>query len=353
LDGQSHKNILLCGPMANQPKEQLGTWVFDGDPELAVTPLEAFTNQTSLRFTYEPGLTYSREKQIVNKQKLTDAARRADVILYFCGEEAILSGEARCRADINLPGAQAEMMELLAATGKPVVMIVMAGRPLTIGRQVEQAAAVLYAFHGGTMAGPALLNLLTGQAVPSGKTPITFPKMVGQIPFYYNRLNSGRPSGDNVMLIDDIPVGCEQFSIGASSYWLETPVEPLFPFGYGLSYSTFEYGTPQLDGMTVSCEVKNTGSVDAAEVVQLYTRQLSGALARPIKELKGFQKVFIPAGESRTVSFTLTREDLGYWHQEYNGMTSRVWFDTDPTDFQLWIAPDSRCMTTPVALTLR
>jgi len=353
LDGQSHKNILLCGPMANQPKEQLGTWVFDGDPELAVTPLEAFTNQTSLRFTYEPGLTYSREKQIVNKQKLTDAARRADVILYFCGEEAILSGEARCRADINLPGAQAEMMELLAATGKPVVMIVMAGRPLTIGRQVEQAAAVLYAFHGGTMAGPALLNLLTGQAVPSGKTPITFPKMVGQIPFYYNRLNSGRPSGDNVMLIDDIPVGCEQFSIGASSYWLETPVEPLFPFGYGLSYSTFEYGTPQLDGMTVSCEVKNTGSVDAAEVVQLYTRQLSGTLARPIKELKGFQKVFIPAGESRTVSFTLTREDLGYWHQEYNGMTSRVWFDTDPTDFRLWIAPDSRCMTTPVALTLR
>lgn len=351
-------NILICGPLAHQQKEQLGTWIFDGDSALSITPKMQFerwamSTQDPVKVVYEPGLTYSREKQIVHKQKLIAAAKQADVILFFAGEEAILSGEARCRADINLPGAQAELMDVLASTGKPVVLIVMAGRPLTIGKQVEQAAAVLYAFHGGTMAGTALFNVLTGATVPSGKTPITFPKMVGQIPFYYNLLNSGRPSGENVMLIDDIPVGCEQFSIGASSYWLDTPVEPLFPFGYGLSYTTFEYGAPQLDGMTVSCEVKNTGSVDAAEVVQLYTRQLSGALARPVKELKGFQKVLIPAGESRTVTFTLTREDLGYWHQEYKGLTSRVWFDTDRANFQVWIAPDSRCMTTPVTLSLR
>ena len=250
------------------------------------------------------------------------------------------------------------MMDALAATGKPVVMIVMAGRPLTIGHEVEQAAAVLYAFHGGTMAGPALMNILTGKVVPSGKTPITFPKMVGQIPFYYNRFNTGRPAGDNVMLIDDIPVGCEQFSIGASSYWLETPVEPLFPFGFGLSYTTFAYDTPRLDGMTISCDITNTGHMDAYEVAQLYTHQLSGDRTRPIKELKGFQKVFIPAGESRTVSFTLSREQLGYWHEQWTkssrhaSHTAGYYFDTDPADFNIWIAPDSRCLTTPALLSL-
>ena len=349
-------NIFITGPLADQPKEQLGTWVFDAQPQHSITPLEAFRSSTDDRspFTliYEPGLTYSRQQQIAHNQELIAKAKQADVILFFAGEEAILSGEARCRADLNLPGAQAEMMELLAATGKPVVLVVMAGRPLTIGRQVEQAAAVLYAFHGGTMAGPALRNLILGQVVPSGKTPMTFPKMVGQIPFYYNRFNTGRPAGDDVMLIDAIPVGAEQFSIGASSYWLETPVEPLFPFGYGLSYTTFEYGVPRIEGMTVSCEIKNTGKYDANEVVQLYAHQLSGYMTRPIKELKGFQKVFIPAGESRTVTFTLSREELGYWHQQYHGQTSRVWFETDHADFQLWVAPDSRCQTTPVTLSL-
>lgn len=342
-------NILITGPLADQKKEQLGTWVFDGQPEHSVTPLEAFR---SLNISYEPGLTYSRDKNKAGIAKAVAAAKKADVILFFAGEEAILSGEARCRADINLPGAQTEMMDALAATGKPVVMIVMAGRPLTIGKQVEQAAAVLYAFHGGTMAGPALFNILTGQAVPSGKTPITFPKMVGQIPLYYNRHNTGRPSYDPPMLIDSIPIGCPQFSIGQSSYWLETPTEPLFPFGYGLSYTTFEYGEPQLEGMTISCEIKNTGNYDAYEVAQLYTHQKSGYMVRPLKELKGFEKVYIPAGESRTVTFTLTEEQLGYWHESHHDFASKVWFETDSADYEVWIAPDSRCQTTPVQLTL-
>ena len=166
----------------------------------------------------------------------------------------------------------------------------MAGRTLTIGRQVEQADAVLYAFHGGTMAGPALFNVLTGKVVPSGKTPMTFPKMVGQIPLYYNRHNTGRPSYDPPMLIDSIPIGCPQFSIGQSSYWLETPTEPLFPFGYGLSYTTFEYGETKLDGeCTVSCAITNTGSFDADYVAQLYPPQMSGDLGRPICELEGLR----------------------------------------------------------------
>ena len=352
-------NILITGPLADQKKEQLGTWVFDGQPEHSVTPLEAFR---SLNISYEPGLTYSRDKNKAGIAKAVAAAKKADVILFFAGEEAILSGEARCRADINLPGAQAEMMDALAATGKPVVMIVMAGRPLTIGKQVEQAAAVLYAFHGGTMAGPALFNILTGQAVPSGKTPITFPKMVGQIPLYYNRHNTGRPSYDPPMLIDSIPIGCPQFSIGQSSYWLETPTEPLFPFGFGLSYTTFEYGSTRIDtlpfregqgvGYSLSCSITNTGKYDAYEVAQLYTHQKFGYMVRPLKELKGFEKVYIPAGESRTVTFTLTDEQLGYWHESHHDFASKVWFETDSADYEVWIAPDSRCQTTPVQLTL-
>lgn len=352
--------ILLCGPMADQPKEQLGTWVFDGEPDHSVTPLNAFrthTDNPDAHIRMVAGLSYSRDRNTTRFAEVERAAREADVILFFCGEEAILSGEARCRADLNLPGAQAEMMDMLSATGKPVVVVVMAGRPLTIGKQVEQADAVLYTFHGGTMAGQALYNILTGKAVPSGRTPVTFPKMVGQVPLYYNRHNTGRPSYDPPMLIDSIPIGCPQFSIGQSSYWLETPTEPLFPFGYGLSYTTFRYNdievTPvegQTNHYTVSCCITNTGDRDASETVQLYTRQLSGDLVRPIRELKGFEKIHIPAGESRTVRFTLTPEQLAYWHERKDNCESRVWLATDTALFQVWIAPDSRCATVPDTL---
>ena len=348
------QSILICGPLADQKKEQLGTWVFDGDTSLSITPLEAFEQFSILNsqfsITYVPGLTYSRDKNPAGIAKAVAAAKKADVVLFFCGEEAILSGEARCRANLDLPGAQAEMMDALAATGKPVVLIVMAGRPLTIGKQVDQAAAVLYAFHGGTMAGPALFNILTGATVPSGKTPVTFPKMVGQIPLYYNRHNTGRPSYEPPMLIDSIPIGCPQFSIGQSSYWLETPVEPLFPFGFGLSYTTFEYGETNIqmkndqmvNEVTVSCNITNTGSYDAYEVAQLYSRQLSGDLVRPLCELRAFRKIFIPAGETKEVSFTLSEEQLGYWHEEKNGLDSRVWFATDSASFRFAILPYSK-----------
>ena len=351
----SKQSILITGPLAHQKKEQLGTWVFDGDTSLSITPLEAFQLSTfNFQLLYEPGLTFSRDKNPAGIAKAVSAAKKADVILFFCGEEAILSGEARCRANLDLPGAQVEMMDALVATGKPVVMIVMAGRPLTIGRQVNQAAAVLYAFHGGTMAGPALFNILTGITVPSGKLPMTFPKMVGQIPLYYNRHNTGRPSYDPPMLIDSIPIGCPQFSIGQSSYWLETPTEPLFPFGFGLSYTTFEYGETVVDTIIndeastnstsyiVKLYITNTGSYDAYETPQLYVRQLSGDLVRPLCELKGFQKVFIPAGETREVTFSLTDDDLGYWHESHEGLSSRVWFATDAASFRFAILPYSQ-----------
>jgi len=341
----THSSILITGPMADQQKEQLGTWVFDGEPEHSVTPLKAL-QEAGMKVVYEPGLTYSRDKSTVYFAKAVEAAKKSDVILFFAGEEAILSGEARCRADISLPGAQTALLTELKKTGKPIVLIVMAGRPLTIGAETEMADAVLYSFHGGTMAGPGLANVITGKAVPSGRLPMTFPKMVGQVPLYYNRLNTGRPTYDPPVLIDDIPVGAKQFSVGYSSCWLETATEPLFPFGYGLSYTTFEYSETEVtkndDGWTVRATITNTGTTDAYEVSQLYVRQLFGDLARPICELKGFQKIFIPAGETKEVTFTLTKEDLGYWHEAKNGFDSRVWFATDEADFRVWIAPDSR-----------
>ena len=342
-------NLLVCGPMADQKKEQLGTWIFDGEPEHSVTPLEALKElkikNEKLKILYEPGLLYSRDKSTANFAKTVEAAKQSDVILFFAGEEAILSGEARCRTDLSLPGAQTALLAELKKTGKPIVLVVMAGRPLTIGAETEMADAVLYSFHGGTMAGPGLANVITGKAVPSGRLPMTFPKMVGQIPLYYNRLNTGRPTYDPPVLIDDIPVGAKQFSVGYSSCWLETATEPLFPFGYGLSYTTFEYGETEITNdqfpMTISCRITNTGTIDAYEVAQLYTRQRSGDLARPICELRGFRKIFIPAGATRRVTFTLTQDQLGYWHEKQNGFESRVWFATDDADFQIWIAPDS------------
>ena len=189
------------------------------------------------------------------------------------------------------------------------------------------------------MAGPGLANVITGKVSPSGRLPMTFPKMVGQIPLYYNRHRTGRPTYDPPVLIDDIPVGAKQFSVGYSSCWLETATEPLFPFGYGLSYTTFEYGETRINDLTISCDITNTGNRDAYETPQLYVHQLSGALVRPIAELKGFQKIWIPAGETRTVTFTLSREDLGYWHEAHNGRTSEVWFETDDAEFEFRIAP--------------
>ena len=334
-------NVLVTGPLADQKKEQLGTWVFDAEPEHSVTPLEALQafqlSTFNFQLLYEPGLAYSRDKSTSGFAKAVEAARRSDVILFFAGEEAILSGEARCRADISLPGAQSQLLAELHKTGKPIVLIVMAG--------------------------PGLANILTGKAVPSGRLPVTFPKMVGQIPLYYNRHNTGRPSYDPPMLIDSIPIGCPQFSIGQSSYWLETPTEPLFPFGYGLSYTTFEYGETTIDTIIdqssinrksyiIKSSITNTGSFGAYEVPQLYVRQLSGALVRPIKELKYFSKILLQPGETRTVEWQLTPEDLGYWHEKHTTIHPTPhtihYFDTDNAEYEIWIAPNSDCRTQSV-----
>lgn len=340
----SVKSVAVVGPLADAPADQVGTWCFDAEPEHSVTPLTAIQQEceNKIRVIAEPGLTYSRDKSEAGIAKAVAAARQADVILFFAGEEAVLSGEARCRADISLPGKQTEMLKALKATGKPVVLVIMAGRPLTIPEEVEMADAVLYNFHGGTMAGPAISDLLFGKAVPSGKLPVTLPRMVGQVPIYYAHKNTGRPAS-NITLIDDIEVGAKQTSIGFTSYHLDAGDGPLFPFGYGLSYTTFTYGDCQLstgnmkpgDVLAASCDITNSGAYDAQEVVQLYIRDKVGSLVRPVKELKGFKKIMIKAGDTVRVNFTLTTDDLAYWNAD---MQQRA----EAGEFTLWIAPDSQ-----------
>lgn len=340
----SVKSVAVVGPLADAPADQVGTWCFDAEPEHSVTPLTAIQQEceNKIRVIAEPGLTYSRDKSEAGIAKAVAAARQADVILFFAGEEAVLSGEARCRADISLPGKQTEMLKALKATGKPVVLVIMAGRPLTIPEEVEMADAVLYNFHGGTMAGPAISDLLFGKAVPSGKLPVTLPRMVGQVPIYYAHKNTGRPAS-NITLIDDIEVGAKQTSIGFTSYHLDAGDGPLFPFGYGLSYTTFTYGDCQLstgnmkpgDVLAASCDITNSGAYDAQEVVQLYIRDKVGSLVRPVKELKGFKKIMIKAGDTVRVNFTLTTDELAYWNAD---MQQRA----EAGEFTVWIAPDSQ-----------
>ncbi len=338
------KSVAVIGPLSDSPADQLGTWCFDAEPSHSVTPLAAIQNLygSKVKVIAEKGLTYSRDMNAQGIAKAVLAARKADVVLLFVGEESQLSGEAHCRADISLPGAQSALLTALKNTGKPVVMVVMAGRPLTIGKEVSEADAVLYAFHGGTMAGPALADLIFGKAVPSGKLPVTLPRMVGQVPIYYAHKMTGRPA-DKMTMIDKIPVGANQTSLGNTSYHLDAGDGPLFPFGFGLSYTAFHYSGVKISknsisqgqSITVSCEITNTGKFDAAEVAQFYVRDLVASLARPVKELKGFQKISLKAGETRTINFTLNTEQLAFYNTD---MINRA----EPGDFQAWISTDSQ-----------
>lgn len=366
-EGVGGVSIFICGPLANSQHDQNGTWCFDKVDSMTVTPLMAFrtlAKEGKIRLIEQTGKHWSREVNPANLAELTRKAKQADVVLYFGGEESILSGEARCRAHLDLPGDQSAQLRALKATGKPVVLIVMAGRPLCIGAETDLVDAVLYAFHGGTMQGPALANLLTGVVAPSGRLPMTFPQAVGQIPMYYNKKNTGRPT-DHPVLIDQIPVGAPQFSLGESSYWLEYGDKPLFPFGYGLTYTTFNYSPVVLSDsvltmgsgntITATCTIINTGNVEAVAVPQLYLRDLVGSLTRPIRELKGFERVSIPAGESREVSFSLTESDLAYWHLAKGitlGADGKYEHTAEPGDFHLWISPSS-AEGTPARLVLQ
>ena len=340
LKADAIRNILVTGPMADAPHEQLGTWAFDGQSNHTVTPLKALQERFPGKVTYVQGLKNSRSR----RERFDDvvaAARRADVILVFLGEEAILSGEAHSLADLNLKGAQSELLAALKAAGKPVVATVMAGRPLTIERDLPSCAAMLYAFHPGTMGGPALVNLLCGDVTPSGKTPVTFLRTVGQAPLYYSHNMTGRPYNGETLL-DEIPEEAGQTSLGNTSYYLDYGAYPLFPFGYGLSYTTFAYSGIALDReaygtedtVQVSFTLANTGTRAGTEVVQVYVRDLVGSITRPVKELKHFERVTLEPGESRTLTVGIPVQDLAF--VGLDGVKK-----VEPGEFQLWVAGDS------------
>lgn len=338
------RTIAVVGPLADAPHDQMGTWVFDGEKIHTQTVLAALKEMygDKVQFIYEPGLGYSRDKNTGNISKAVSAATRADAVLVCVGEESILSGEAHSLADLHLQGAQSELITALTKTGKPLVTVIMAGRPLTIEQEVNQSDAVLYAFHPGTMGGPAIADLLFGKVAPSGKTPVTFPKMVGQIPVYYAHNNTGRPASRQETLIDAIPLEAGQTSLGCTSFYMDAGFDPLFPFGYGLSYTTFGYDNLQLptDKLAangtpeISFDLTNTGKYDGTEVVQLYVQDIFGSVTRPVKELKGFQRVSLKQGEKKTVTFSLPVKELAFWNIDMQKVV-------EPGEFNLWVGPNS------------
>ncbi|HJT88643.1 MAG TPA: glycoside hydrolase family 3 C-terminal domain-containing protein, partial [Bryobacteraceae bacterium] len=332
--------VAVIGPLADSPVDQMGTWVMDGHSQDVVTPLAALRRMLgNARVLYAPGLTSSRDTSHAGFAAALDAARRSGAVLLFLGEEEILSGEARSRAFLNLPGAQDELVQEVAQAGKPLVVVILAGRPLTFHATAARANAVLYAWHPGTMGGAAIANLLFGKAVPSGKLAVTFPRTVGQIPIYYAHLNTGRPALQSEM---GIPMGTPARPTGYTSKYIDVDVTPEYPFGFGLSYTKFEYSHLQVSSptlpprgrITVSAEVANRGGLEATEVVQLYVHDLVASVARPVRLLKGFQRVNLKPGESRTVTFSLSAADLAF----FNAQSRLV---SEPGKFEVWIAPDS------------
>jgi beta-glucosidase len=338
-------SLAVIGPLADAAYEQLGTWIFDGDASLSVTPLQAIRDFVGgdVDVRYVRAMENSRSRANEEFDVAARVAGECDAALLFLGEESILSGEAHSRAEISLPGDQAELVRRVRAAGKPVIAVILAGRPLTLSNIVDEVDALLYAWHPGTMGGPALSDLIFGIESPSGKLPATFPRVVGQIPIYYSQKNGGKPpSRENVVHIDDIDTFTPQTSLGMASFHLDTCFTPLFPFGHGLSYADFVYSdihvsddeVPMGGTVTISAVLSNLGDVDAEEVVQLYTRDLVGSITRPVRELKGFRRVRLTPGETRTVSFELCTDDLSF-----SGRDGRR--TVEPGLFHAWIGGSS------------
>jgi len=281
-----------------------------------------------------------------------EAARGADVVLLALGDDAgLMSGEAASRAFLNLAKSQRQLIDQIAALGKPTVLILFSGRPLVLTDVEPKLNAILLAWYPGVEAGPALVNTLFGMSNPSGRLTASFPRSVGQEPLYYSYLNTGRPvlNAD----LSHLPTKGEEKYL---SRYVDELNAPLYPFGYGLSYTSFSYSQPKLSTMTtsaatlnsgkggeihVTAEVTNTGSVAGEEVVQLYNGQLGTSVARPVHELKGYKKVALAPGESKSVDFVLGRNELAFWNIDMKDVV-------EPAKVNVWVAPNSGAVKTPV-----
>jgi len=313
--------------MADAAHDQLGTWSPDGLESEVITPLEYFKKElpASCKLTYLPALQNTRDLSQQNFDQLAKAARKADLVICFVGEEAILSGESHSRANLRLPGAQEAMIQSLKKSGKPLVVVVLAGRPLVLTSVLPECDALLYAWAPGTMGGPAIGKVLTGEYNPSGKLPVTFPAHEGQIPIYYNHRNTGKPAKskavDNLQLI---PENAPQFSVGNTSQYLDYGFEPLFPFGFGLTYGEVSPGQLQLssdylfpgDSLSLTCTFTNSSSYEITDLIQVYVQDCQASLARPVRELKDFKRVRFAPGETIQVNFQIDEKDLMYYHPD-------------------------------------
>jgi beta-glucosidase len=334
------KSIAVIGPLADSGDDMRGCWFCESNPGDTITPLAALKDAAGehTQILHAPGTKRDIDDSFDGFSAAVKTAKKADLVVLCVGEGRDLAGEARSRAFLNLPGAQEKLFDAVAATGKPIVLVVFAGRPLVFPEQFAKAQAVFYAWHPGTMAGPALSDLLLGKANPSAKLTVSFPRTVGQIPVYYNHRNTGRPpQKENV----GIPMGTPQDPQGYFSKFIDVHSTPEFPFGHGLSYTTFAYsdlhvvGPGGLDGLlTVTAVVKNTGSRDGVEIAQLYTRDLVGSITRPVRELKGFEHVPLKTGEQRTITFSVPAKDLGFFNEEGR-------YIVEPGKFHVWIGGSS------------
>ncbi len=325
---KSIKKLAVIGPLADSNKELIGSWSAAGDSKQCVTLMEGIRAKlgNTIKISFSKGCDINNSDKSGFKAALS-TAKSADVIVVAVGEEAGMSGEAASRSDITLPGVQEELVRLLVATGKPVVVVLMNGRPLAIPWIAENAPAILETWFLGTQAGNAIADVLFGDYNPSGKLPITFPRNVGQVPIFYSMKNTGRPFDAN-----------DKYT----SKYLDVPNTPQYPFGYGLSYTTFSYSGLKTSAATfrygetleVRVTLKNTGNRDGEETAQLYVRDLVGSVTRPVRELKGFQKVFLKAGESKELVFKLTAKDLSFYDQKMR-------FRAEPGDFDLFVGGDS------------
>jgi len=321
-------SIAVIGPLADDRRAPLGWWAGDGKEENTVTPLAGIKAKVpaQTKVGYAKGCDVTGDST-AGFQEAVDLAKVSDVAIVFVGEIADMVGEAASRATLDLPGRQLELVQAVHAAGKPVIIVLVNGRPLSVGWIVNNVPAILESWMGGTQSGNAIADILFGDVNPGGKLPVTVPRAVGQVPIYYNHMNTGRP-----------PEAQNRYT----SKYYDLPWTPLFPFGYGLSYTTFKIGKLQLSApripasgqLTVSVEVENTGRRAGDEVVQLYIRDLVASMTRPVKELKGFQRVTLQPGEKRRVEFVLGPEHLGFWNREMR-------YVVEPGEFRVMVGANS------------
>jgi beta-glucosidase len=327
-----NQSVTLIGALADSQEDMLGSWSANGQACDVVTLRQSLNERLGDKLTYVRG-TGVRDETTEGFSEALTACQNADVVVMALGETRDMSGEASSRTRIDLPGKQLELLKAVVATGKPVVLVLFNGRPLGIPWEAEHVPAILEAWFPGVQAGPALSRTLYGDNNPAGKITATFPRSVGQVPAYYNRFNTGRPGP-----------AADRFITG----YIDDSHHPLYPFGWGLSYTTFEYSPTRIinthasaaelnqnASIQVEATVKNSGARAGSEVVQLYIGLRGASVVRPVRELKGFEKITLNPGESRTLSFTLARKELAFWNREMKNVV-------EPSELTVWIAPHAQ-----------